>query len=254
MSSGFLGYEPCPECRARGKDSRGDNLGMYRDGGGHCWSCGYHVHPPLSNRWEKKVDHDKESKVKRILPDDFTWDVPARCWEWLLQYGLPYDYWKPIVGWSEKYQRMVFRVGDPLSFSIGRLLPQESRDESQHATYGHKRKWHVWGDAHKHVEIFGKSNGTIVLVEDLISAHKVGQVSECIPLFGTQISPALLYYLRQRDNIILWLDKDQGDTMPQKSNNLSILTGLPVNYIISDRDPKEYNANQISHFISSCRG
>jgi len=89
-------------------------------------------------------------------------------------------------------------------------------------------------------------------VEDLLSAHKAGQVTQTICLFGTRIYPMHIKYLRDNNKpIILWLDKDQGDTMPQKSNNLSILTGLPVNYIISDRDPKEYNNAEINQYLSS---
>ena len=247
--SRFIRYEPCEKCRERGKDSRGDNLAVYSDGGGHCFSCGYHLYPPTSSRLAVRIE--PEAKAKRILPDDFTRDVPARCWQWLLQYGLPYDYWKDIVGWSEKYQRLVFRVGDPLQFSIGRYLPGDGLD-NQTLSKGHKRKWHVWGDAHKHIERLGEESRSIILVEDLISAHKVGQVSECIPLFGTQVSPALLYYLRQKDNIILWLDNDQLDTMPKKCSNLEVLTGCKVSYINSIKDPKEYNAKEISQYISGC--
>jgi hypothetical protein len=247
----FKCYEPCPRCRERGKDGRGDNLAVYSDGGGHCFSCGYHVFPPSSSHWGvKKVDHDKESKVKRILPDDFSWDIPARCWEWLLQYGLPYDYWKPIIGWSEYHQRLVFRVGNPLQFSIGRLFNLDG--SSQMGNHSIKRKWYVWGDAHRHVEVLGTGQ-SVVLVEDLISAHKVSQVINTVPLFGTQISSPILYYLKQENKpIILWLDNDQFPEVYKKADNLRILTGLSVSVIRSELDPKEYNANQISHFISSC--
>lgn len=248
----FSHYEPCEKCRERGKDSHGDNLAVYRDGGGHCFSCGFHRHPNSSSRWSVKVPVELEAKAKRILPDDFTRDVPARCWQWLLQYGLPYDYWKDIVGWSEKYQRLVFRVGDPLRFSIGRLSEIEG-DSVLRAGMGSQRKWHVWGDSHVSVECLGES-GSIILVEDWISAHKVYQSrNQVVCLFGTRIYPIHIEYLRKENkDIILWLDNDQLDTMPKKCSNLEVLTGCKVNYINSTKDPKEYNANQISHFISSC--
>jgi hypothetical protein len=245
--SRFLHYEPCERCRERGKDSHGDNLAAYGDGGKHCFSCGMHIHPPSSSRWAPKVHIELEAKAKRILPDDFTKDVPARCWEWLLQWGLPYSYWEPLVGYSEKYKRLVFRVGEPLVFSIGRYLPSPRLDEEPTPKV---RKWNVWGDAHKHVERFGEESRSIILVEDLISAHKVGQVNECIPLFGTQIFPALLYYLRQKDNIILWLDEDQLDTMPKKCSNLELLTGVKCEYRSTAKDPKEVSLRDINRIIS----
>lgn len=247
----FSHYEPCPRCRDRGKDSRGDNLAVYLDMGRHCFSCGFHSHPSISSRWAGKPSL-LDGITKRILPDDFTWDVPARCWEWLLQYGLPYDYWKGIVGWSEKYQRLVFRVGDPLRFSIGRLSEIKS-DSVLRSGVDTKRKWHVWGDSHVSVGCLSES-GSITLVEDWISANKVASSgNQVVCLFGTRIYPNHLEYLRQQNKpVILWLDLDQADTMARKCSNLSILTGLPVNYIISDKDPKEYNANQISNYISNC--
>lgn len=39
--------EPCPRCRDRGKDSAGDNLCVYGDGGKFCHACKYFV-PPTS--------------------------------------------------------------------------------------------------------------------------------------------------------------------------------------------------------------
>lgn len=241
--SRFLHYDSCPRCQDRGKDSRGDNLATYSDGGGHCFACGFHIHPPLSSRWAVNVvDHEVENKVKRILPDDFTRDVPARCWEWLLQYGLPYDYWKEFVGYSEKYQRLVIRVGEPLSFSIGRYLGEEKTSF---------RKWHVWGDAHQLVHSSGDSR-SIILVEDVISYHKVYQSgNQVICLFGTRIYPIHLEYIRQQNKpVSLWLDNDQLDTMPKKCSNLELLTGVKCEYISTQKDPKEYSLRDINSIIS----
>jgi len=241
--SRFLRYEACPKCVDRGKDSRGDNLAVYSDGGRHCFSCGHHEHPPSSNRWARPVDEDKNNKIKRILPDDFTTDVPARAWQWLLQYGLPYDYWRPIVGWSERHQRLVFRVGEPLRFSQGRLFPREG-------SVVDGRKWHVWGDSHSSVETFGQG-GSITLVEDLLSAHKVGQVNQAVCLFGTTIYPAHILYLRKRGlPIHLWLDGDQRGLVEKKATNINILTGLPVNIILTENDPKGYNNDQIQEYLN----
>ncbi|ANS05490.1 DNA primase [uncultured phage_Deep1-GF2-KM23-C739] len=37
----FLHYEQCPECRTNHRDNAGDNLAMYSDGHGYCFSCHY---------------------------------------------------------------------------------------------------------------------------------------------------------------------------------------------------------------------
>src|SRR5438046_1689829 len=102
----FSHYEPCPRCRSNGRDNRGDNLGIYADSSQHCFSCGYHKSPRFSFPVVKETTNGSKS-----LPADFTREVPATAWKWLLQYGLSYRYWLPFVGWSEKDSRLVFTIG-----------------------------------------------------------------------------------------------------------------------------------------------
>lgn len=221
-----------------GKDSRGDNLIVWDNGHGHCMACGYHRFPKHFIPTTKETNNVPKS----LRPSDFTREVPRDGWEWLLQFGLPYSYWKEYTGYSEeKGRRLVFPVGNPIQFSIGRALDTPNKL---------MRKWYVWGDCHRHCEVLGHGRGSaIVLVEDLISAHKVGQVSETIPLFGTKIHPAHIYYLRQLGKpVILWLDKDQELNTKKQAMQLQSLIDLPVKLIHTDKDPKsitieELNAN-----------
>src|SRR5579872_5348968 len=39
--SKLVSNETCPQCRATGKDTDGNNLWTYKDGGKYCHSCGY---------------------------------------------------------------------------------------------------------------------------------------------------------------------------------------------------------------------
>jgi hypothetical protein len=118
------------------------------------------------------------------------------------------------------------------------------------------RKWNVFGDSHAGVEILGKTNqGPISLVEDILSAHKVAQVTQTIPLFGTRIYPKTIKYLREQGKpIIVWLDKDQEDTMPAVCTRLGLLTGCPVRYITTDKDPKFYTASEIQELLKDDHG
>lgn len=245
--SRFLRYEACEKCRERGKDSRGDNLALYSDGSGHCFSCAHHVFPSSSMRWAPKVE-EKENKDKRILPDDYTNEVPARCWQWLLQWGLPYSYWESLVGYSERHERLVFRVGEPLHFSLGRYI-SSSTDIDRNAV----AKWRVWGDSHRDV-VAGGDDGSITLVEDIISYNKVKQVSQAVCLFGTRLYPCHIEYLRsQHKPIIIWLDWDQRDTMFSKCSNLTALTGLPVQYVSTLKDPKGHSISSIGNSINGIK-
>jgi hypothetical protein len=276
----FSHYEPCPRCRSNSRDSRGDNFGVYADGSGHCFSCGFHKNAkfvvPLE--YQRKDDHNGS----KVLPYDFTREVPARGWKWLLQYGLSYRYWQPFVGWSEQDSRLVFTVGDPTEFSIGRFIddggeqggsrhgnvpagvPSEVRPQAGPLVLAPSRlprKWFVWGESHKTAHVFRPGQGQdirrdqtkstrVVLVEDLISAHKVGQYQTCIPLFGTKVFDACVPVLRHLGlPITIWLDADQQGTVQRKAANLSILTGLPTSYVFTDKDPKSCSFEQIEETL-----
>ena len=241
--------QPCPRCQSQGNDTHGDNLVLWDNGHGHCFACGYHLFPKLPHPVQRKEDGPKS-----LLPFDFQREVPRVAWEWLLQYELPFSYWLPITGYSPSEERLVFRLGEylsvqgefrktdtPLACSIGRRISTETPTNHRH------RKWYVWGNIHKHVEIVNPNQGrNIVLVEDLISAHKVGQVNSAIALFGTEISPAIMYYLMHTSqDIIFWLDKDQEVYIKKKVLHLQTLLNKDINYIVTEKDPKQYTVEQI---------
>lgn len=242
-------YEPCPKCRENGRDSRGDNLYVYPDGSAHCFAnCGYHRFPTHYVR----VDHkqEKEANGSKVLPADFTREVPAKGWQWLLQYGLPFSYWQPFTGYSERDDRLILTVPDTASvaFSIG-------RDLSEAGTTGTpgRRKWHSYGDCHKDAHLFGATDEAkeVVLVEDLCSAHKVGQVSAVIPLFGTTVFDGAVRLLRYLHlPVVMWLDADQRGTVAKKAANLSLLINQPVRYIFTEKDPKSIPVNDIKEILN----
>lgn len=232
-----VAHEPCPKCVANGRDRRGDNLGVYDDGSKHCFSCGWHRGPRHSVRF--KLEEVIKDDEKAVLPRDFTREVPAEGWKWLLQYGLPYSYWKPYTGYSPSHNRLVLTFGQPVKFSIGRAL---SKDD---------RKWRFWGDGHKYAELIGEDNDRpIVLVEDLISAHKVGQVTQALCLFGTHIHDVALKVLMDaKKPVTLWLDDDQYSLLPAKVNRLKTFLKHPVRFVRSDKDPKDYDLNTIKEYL-----
>jgi hypothetical protein len=238
-------YEPCPRCRSRGKDSRGDNLVCYPDGGKHCFSCGYHVFASVLSVFKNLKE--KEVNDTKVLPIDFSREVPTEAWKWLLQYGLSYSYWQPYVGYSSSYGRLVIQARDipngSTRFSIGRLIDKTKEG----------RKWFVWGDCHSSAESFGRPGAFTVLVEDIISAHKVGQVAESLCLFGTEIHKAHTYFLRDNSNrpIILWLDKDQEGYVSKKALRIQMLTNRPVIILHTHKDPKELTFNEIKEQLNA---
>jgi hypothetical protein len=234
-------FEQCPKCAEKGKDTRGDNLAIYADGSSYCFSCRYHSGKSIKSKLFP--EEDKEAKAKQILPPDIVNHIPIMCVKWLLQFGIPYEYWKGRIGWSAQTDRLVFRVGDPVQFSVGRNFSKDAEI----------RKWYCWGDSHK--EAFPIGEGSItVLVEDIISAHKVGQITETIPLFGTNIFPDVIKTLqRQRKPVLLWLDKDQEGNTVKQAVGLQTMIGCPVSIIHTEKDPKNVSFDEISSYIVNRR-
>ena len=240
-------YEQCPRCDAIGRDTRRDNVGVYSDGSKHCFSCGWHKFPIGFRKVNKDLNVSKS-----LLPADFTWEVPSRAWQWVIQYGLPISYWQPFTGYSPAEERLVFRVGESsgrpsLVFSIGRHIGGNTN----------VRKWYVWGDPHKHCEVVAAcsqpSTEVVVLVEDLISAHKVANANyTAIPLFGTRLHPCHLYYLNHSPNlrtVTLWLDKDQELRVKREALRLESLINKPVRVVTTIEDPKAISFVDIANIL-----
>jgi hypothetical protein len=255
--SKFVRYEQCPRCADRGRDRAGDNLAVYDDGSKHCFAnCGFHVFP---KHYVKPKNEKLRANVKGNLPYDFDRDVPSEAWKWLLQYGLGVRYWIPYTGYSKEDSRLILTVGEPIEFSIGRFIPQGQTSGLLRSSQGYlvsdsssRRKWHFYGDSHVSAHVVGdpETSKCIVLVEDLISAHKVGQVTACIPLFGTNVFDAVISVLRHyRLPVVMWLDKDQQDHARKRAARLASLTGCEVTYRFTDRDPKELSIEQIKKVL-----
>jgi hypothetical protein len=244
--SRFTGYTECPKCVEQGRDRARDNLGNYSDGSAHCFSCGHHVFPRTPTP-RKEIENGTEDKI--TLPRDFTREVPAKAWRWLLQYGLPYSYWKKSVGYSPKDERLVFTVGEPVQFSIGRFIGDRGNDAGEGTRK--PRKWFFWGDGHGYVEVLGNDKkGAVVLVEDLISAHKVAQVAPAICLFGTNIhTKAIQALLPLKRPVTLWLDADQRTLLPKKINRLQAFLTHPVGFVSTEKDPKAYSLDEIQEIL-----
>ncbi len=113
-------------------------------------------------------------------------------------------------------------------------------------------KWKVYGDKSCYVEVISEQiPKEIVLVEDLISAHKVGQVRSAIPLFGTTISDLVLKKLVQLNRpVSLWLDDDQYSLLSRKIGRLQSFLGASVRHIRTDKDPKSYSPKEIEGILN----
>ena len=239
--SKFTHHEQCPKCAENGKDRHKNNLGVWADGAKFCFSCGYRESPSF-RKLKLLTQENTDDKEKAVLPSDFTREVPVEGWKWLLQYSIPMSYWKTRCGFTAKENRLVFTIGNPIRFSIGRALGEHLGAS----------KWKVYGDKSSYVETVNEQvSGEVLLVEDLISAHKVGLAGfTAIPLFGTSIGDRHIAHLQALNRpVVLWLDYDQGGSLGKRMGRLQAFLKNPVRGVWTTKDPKCYNIEEIKRIL-----
>ena len=112
----------------------------------------------------------------------------------------------------------------------------------------------MWGDKLRSATVLEPASGDspeVVLVEDIISAHKVRQAGfHTLPLFGTVIYPRAIGALRPlKRPVRLWLDEDQYTLLPPKINRLQAFLDAPVGFIKTEKDPKAYTLDEIKEIL-----
>lgn len=250
MMSHLLYKTRCPECAKKGKDRSGDNLGVYSDGHVYCYSCGHSDAASLEGKLKKKT---KEVTVIPTLPEDLDNKLSKEATDWLLQYFPDGEF--PRCYWSNTEQKLYF------------LFPN---GEHQYRYFGSNKehpKWVGYGinDSLIHIIDYSNRNGNssssihynnenntgLVLVEDIISATKVGHITPALCLFGSNISLKRLATLKQLGytKIIIWLDWDKKEYAIDASR-LAQSIGLGAQVIHTKLDPKEYSYEQLARYLN----
>jgi DNA primase len=95
------------------------------------------------------------------------------------------------------------------------------------------------------------SGSTITLTEDLLSAFKIGLVSEAWCLMGTFANSRLIAELLQRQAPVrIWLDPDTpGQRAAAKVFKQLKAYGIEARVIRSERDPKLHTFDQIKEYL-----
>jgi len=253
----------CPYCTSS------DAYAEYADGGHHCYSCG--AHKPGS-AYAKLLGgatvHPKETKLGRCppLPED-AMRLLGRCVDgvsnvvgWLQRYGITYaEMDRHDFLFSPEKQYLIF----PVYNIFGSLLMWQARyfgsnpKHPKYITRGVKDVLHIVGKPDRsfltpdhYVETKPRlEDGTIVLVEDLLSAIKVGRVCSAMPLWGSHLSVNTAHRLSlQFKKAVLWLDYDKRQEAVKIALERSMV--LPVHVVITQHDPKTYTEEEIREKIN----
>ncbi len=251
--SDWLSHEPCPKCREMGRDRAGDNLAVHSDGHKHCFSCGHREFPEGFSLQFHSVElprKEEENGLGIHLPSDYSHFIPPKPLAWVKQYRITdLEIRDNKIGYSVSKELLCFPVTDP----TGNLLLWQGRyfgsnpEYPKYVTYGQTNNlFHFVGRFQDPIKTGIK---TTVIIEDFISAIKVGRQLPALPLWGSDISKTKLFRLSKMfDNLVVWLDPDKKEHSIKLQKRAEIFfAGVSVVY--SERDPKSYNEKEIKDFL-----
>jgi len=236
----------CPACAEQGKDRSGDNLGVYSDGHSYCFNCSYSSGASLTGKLGKQ---SKEQKVIPDLPNDIDTTLSKEASTWLQQYFTDTKDF-PLCYWSNEESELIFPIMDSQQRNLLAWQYRYFGDNKDHP------KWVGYGINENLIHVITPSGSTIhssalVLVEDLISAYKVGQLAPTLCLFGSNISLKKLATLKTLGytEIVIWLDFDKRHYAIESAQKTQSI-GLKTKVIHTIKDPKEYSYIEITQILN----
>jgi len=244
-------HEQCPRCRATGRDSSGDNLACYPDGHKYCFACGYVVPATQLSQLNKELKRlqgimsDKVS-LSHALPDDVDLDFSVDALSWLKQYGITEkEILDHNICYSVSKEWLIFPYYNTVVGDDEDLIAWQARSFD-----GEGMRWKSFGPIGDVVYPVGDNNTStkVVIVEDIVSAIKVGRVQTTVPLFGsdrTKIEKMIQRLSRSWQQIVFWLDRDAQDRAVWAAMQCPLYACR--GYVIAtENDPKTYDEDEIN--------
>lgn len=230
----------------------------------YCHRCsdkGWHSKPlpSLAERAEARaaqreadeaLKHDPRPPYPPVF-DVQQWPLKARVW--LYKAGINNEGIGRLGAYyHERTRRVVLPVTDE-----GRLVYWQARNvglcEAGAAKYLNPK-----ADRTQLCPRYGEDD-VIVLTEDILSAFRVGQVSEAWSLMGTKLhAPTLVRLLKAGKPVLVWLDNDDafhnaGQVAAAKVIRTLTNVGIKCANIVTDLDPKLLSRAQIIQEIERCK-
>ncbi|WKV17025.1 putative DNA primase protein [Nostoc phage NMeng1] len=196
--------------------------------------------------------------TKLSLPKDFSTDVPPAAAKWFLMAGVSLDLAKEYnIGYSQYLNRVVVPVyvGNVLSSVIMRSV---SGERPKYVLRFAKGSSDVFCSKDilrldSAVAVAGRLPD-VVVVEDALSAIRVGRIAPAVAVLGTSIEGREVQIIgapgdRPR-RIVVWLDGDKaGQQAKMKFKKRLELMGADVQIVVTSKDPKRYSNRQIQELL-----
>ncbi len=243
----------CEDCNSS------DALAEYENGT-YCFSCrALRFKKAPKSRLDTAIEEmaDELRQVKALaLPKDFTLDLPQHAVKYLKKYHITKKLQTLYnIGWSEncyiysQRKKKMVNMGGRLiypGYDKGDLKYFEARSLDhdsfcKYITVGGKKDLFFTGN---------KGTKLVILVEDILSAIRVGQVNPAIALRGTSMNlDKLLQVAKLGENFGVWLDSDvPGQDAASNIRNKLKWYGKVCN-IVTTKDPKCYTTKEIKQHL-----
>lgn len=236
-------FVPCKKCGS----SRTPACRVYEDGHMFCFSCRTYWPAPMSiTNIKNKMNDNYKLDVATLDIDtsNFTHVIPPLPRQWLNKYGITdaeinhfQIYWNP----------QTHSLGFPV-FDSGTLV---FTNERYFGPDPNQPKYKAHGPKDRYFRVVGNKNTpeSCILVEDMVSAIKVGRFATCLPLWGVNLPDKALKWLSGRfKHVRVWLDMNKASTAIGMAAKLSQV--IPdVRTIITELDPKEYTNTQLINLL-----
>lgn len=271
--SDFKEFEKCPTCHI---DGRKPVLARYTDGHAYCFWCGHYEPASLFKQMDEKFSCipyvepkkvldktelpplSRQDRIDRIphhmwnvkaLPDKANLSLGLEAKLWLKSYGIQdKEVKKHGLLWDDDRQWLIF----PYRSASKQLLGWQARCFDP-VSVKRGDKWFTFGPKSEIMYYVGleKANGNdiIIVVEDIISAIKVGRQWAALPLFGSVIGLGTLTRLAVPfQKIGVWLDRDKAAESRHEASRAAqyIKDVFPI---ITEKDPKQYSDIDIFEII-----
>jgi DNA primase len=183
------------------------------------------------------------------LPDDYTLDVPKKAMLWYLKYGIDPELAASYgIGYSPSYERVILPVLDD-----GELIAVQMRAVEP----WHKPKYLNPTGPKVAAAVFmsAEPTGITVVVEDILSAIKVGKVAHATSILGTSMTDQRANRIaRLNHTAIVWMDNDRAGREGRLSASRQLrLLGMRVFEVRTDSDPKTYSIEEIKKHLRSMK-
>jgi len=218
----------------------------------HCFRCGFHGFIPhgvqsiadIKRREDEYRSQDFSKGL--VLPSDYTLDIPTSAMTWFLKSGISAELAREhLIGYSESMERVVLPV-----YAGSELVAVQMRATRD----GLKPKYlNPFGPKVSNAVFWaGKPKNRVgVVVEDMLSAIKIGQYIYSASILGTNMTDARASQIaRELDHALIWLDNDKAgiDGWRKAATPLSMM-GVYCTRVRSERDPKTYTRSEIKAHI-----